>query len=129
MLEHATIHTAYTLPQFGLTFTQTKVYQEDGFAIVSGLASLLDGQPVCKDFGWFTIATVDIYNPFLDRDLCNLWAIEHLPFPVKNAVEEIAYQHRRIVSASAVWQSLQTWAIKCGVHPFNLPVNAKGKAV
>lgn len=115
MLENATFSIPYTLPFSGVTVTEIQVFADDtGQVYITG-TNRTTGDNELLDF-------VDVWNPLDDRELCEFWKHSALPYPVKNAVEQIAYQWRRIISASPQWAKCEASAKAKHIHLSNLPL-------
>jgi len=138
MLENATFPLPYFSTPDLLHFSELRVHFQNGFAVVSGkrnpqhpvrastlsLEKCLEKYTDDPAFPWI-IENVDVSNPLLDAELCEFWKTSALPYAVKNAVEEIAYQHRRIVSAESSWAQCENDAQRKGVHPFSKPLTLR----
>jgi hypothetical protein len=129
MLEKAVFPLPYYSPSLQAHFSSLTVYESEGNVFIDGQRNphfpssyeVQSQENVSHSLTWL-LKAVDISNPLLDRELCEFWKTSDLPLPVKNAVEEIAYQHRRMISASGQWASCEASAKAQNVHPFNQPL-------
>lgn len=127
MLENATFPLPYYSKTLDAHFISLTVTLNEGYVSITGdrdparpssqafVKAYEDASHSCN---WL-LKDVDVSNPLLDQELCAFWKNSDLPYAVKNAVEEIAYQHRRIISASEAWHDCEFFALSRGIIPFN----------